>query len=84
MTQEATTTKDPYSIRLHGINLTVYPKEDGTYDVYKESRQIAQLYPGMERNEVVWESTGWIDEDYINEIGKKIEEQNLTKEKKNS
>ncbi len=74
MTNEATTAKDPYSIRLHGINLTVYPGEDGTYDVYKESRQITQLYTEMEHNQVVWGSTDWIDKDYINEIGKKIEE----------
>lgn len=65
---------DPYSIRLHGINLIVYPGEDGTYSVYKESRQITQLYTEMEHNQVVWESTNWIDKDYINEIGKKIEE----------
>jgi len=74
MTNEATTASDPYSIRLHGINLTVYPREDGSYDVYKESRQIAKLYTEMEHNQVVWESTHWIDKDYINEIGKKIEE----------
>ena len=74
MTDEAITASDPYAIRLHGINLTIYPREDGTYDVYKESRQLAQVYPELENSQIVWESTGWIDKDYINEIGKKIEE----------
>jgi hypothetical protein len=65
---------DPYPISLHGINLIIHPMEDGTYQVYKESRKIANIYAEVQQDKIVWDSDDWIDAGYINEIGLKIEE----------
>ena len=72
--QKAAIATDTYAVSLHGIVLTVYPLEDGTYKVYKQSRKIAHLFAALEDDQIVWDSDDWIDADYITEMGKKIEE----------
>lgn len=63
---------DPYAILLHGVKLTIYPQEDGGYKVYKGSNLLADLYPEVTESGTTWETSDWIDQDYVEQIGELI------------
>jgi len=68
---------DPFAIELHGVKLTVYPQEDGIYKVFKGSNKFAVLHPIVHELGISWETKGWIDQSYVNEIGKLIEQEHV-------
>lgn len=65
---------DPFTICLHGVRLTVYPQQKGFYRVFKGSNKLADLYSDSSHAEVLWETRDWLDQSYVDEIGKEIEE----------
>nr|WP_199083017.1 hypothetical protein [Pedobacter sp. ASV19] len=65
---------DPFTICLHGVRLTVYPQESGVYKVFRGSNKLAELYHDDSNSDNLWETRDWVDQNYVDEIGKEIEE----------
>jgi hypothetical protein len=65
---------DPFTICLHGVRLTVYPQEGGVYRVFRGSNKLADLYHDDSNSSILWETRDWVDQNYVDEIGKEIEE----------
>lgn len=66
---------DPFELMIGGAQLTIRPKEDGTYLVFRGETKLAQLNPDITNDEeIVWETADWMDAEYATTIGKAIEE----------
>lgn len=66
---------DPFELMIGGAQLTIRPREDGTYLVFRGETKLAQLVPDITDDEdIVWETSDWMDDEYASTIGKAIEE----------
>jgi hypothetical protein len=65
---------DPYELKIGGAHLTVRPREDGTYEVFRGDTRLAHLYPDVTNEGIIWETADWIDDEYATTIGMAIEE----------
>ena len=63
-----TLTMEPYEIDLCGEMLTIFPKYDGTYDVFQDTKKIVTLFPDLTAVGVAWEKIGAITYEYANKI----------------
>ncbi len=63
-----TLTMEPYNVELSGVKLTIFPKYDGTYDVFQNTEKIVTLFPDLTAVGVVWEKIGAITYEYANKI----------------
>lgn len=70
---------EQFEIILVGETLTIHPKEDETFHVFRGEALLAVIFPSIDKDTgaIVWETADLIDSDYVLQIGELIEKHDL-------
>lgn len=63
---------EPYVIQTNGMELIIFPLEDGVYRVEFQGKRLADLYPEITASGIHWNGFGQVSQKLAEKIGRQI------------